>query len=109
MVLYFSANISAIGVVIFDKRIGTLDGELEPDSEAQKFISAANSALDGLFQTAMFWSIHKNKKTKVWREFCTSMDYIWELDKYIVRIVYYVYTLFSQGVDEVCKGSDVEN
>ena len=71
-------GISAIGVVIFATRLGTLDADLSPDSEAQRFVDAANLAFDTIHKTTMYWPLHKKKNTKAWHQLCESLDYIWE-------------------------------
>jgi hypothetical protein len=68
---------SAIGVVIFDKRLRTLEKDLAPDSEAQKFVNATNSAFDGLHHTTLYWHFHKSKKTKIYKQLTKDLDHVW--------------------------------
>ncbi|ELU00675.1 hypothetical protein CAPTEDRAFT_125634 [Capitella teleta] len=76
---FYKWAVESIGVVIFDKRIGTLDGNLGPDSEAQKFIQASNSAIDAMYHTTIYWPLHRGRATAKWKQLCSSLDFIWEV------------------------------
>jgi hypothetical protein len=65
-------------VVIFDKRLGSLEENMNPES--QKFIQAVGEAFGAMHQTMMYWPLHKHKKTKAWRKMCETGDIIYECD-----------------------------
>ena len=71
--------LTAIGVVCFDSRLGTLDPDQPEDSEARRFIKAVNSAFMGIHKTTFLWELYSRlPKSKTIDQLYDDLDIIWE-------------------------------
>ena len=69
---------SAISVVIFGRRIGFLDLSLHSNSIPQRVVESMASFFKGLWYTFTRWPLHKNGKTKTWKQFVKDLDFLYK-------------------------------